>query len=108
QYLSGKKSIGMPAQRRAANGKALIVRGARQNNLKNIDVEIPLEQFACIPGAPGWGKSSLIHDIVQKRLYSLFHDSRVFAGAHDELLGAEHLSDVIDVDQRPIARSSGS
>ena len=108
QYLSGKKSIATPAQRRAANGKALVVRGARQNNLKNIDVEIPLEQFVCITGASGSGKSSLIHDIVQKRLYSLFHDSRVFAGAHDDLLGAEHLSDVIDVDQSPIGRSSRS
>jgi excinuclease ABC subunit A len=108
QYLSGKKSIAVPARRRPRNGKALVVRGARQNNLKNIDVEIPLEQFVCITGASGSGKSSLIHDIVQKRLYSLFHDSRVFAGAHDELLGTEHLSDVIDVDQSPIGRSSRS
>jgi excinuclease ABC subunit A len=108
QYLSGKKSIAVPARRRATNGKSLIVRGARQNNLKNIDVEIPLEQFVCITGASGSGKSSLIHDIVQKRLYSLFHDSRVFAGAHDELTGTEHLSDVIDVDQSPIGRSSRS
>ena len=108
QYLSGKKSIAVPARRRPGNGKALVVRGARQNNLKNIDVEIPLEQFVCITGASGSGKSSLIHDIVQKRLYSLFHDSRVFAGAHDELLGTEHLSDVIDVDQSPIGRSSRS
>jgi excinuclease ABC subunit A len=108
QYLSGKKSIAVPARRRPSNGKSLIVRGARQNNLKSIDVEIPLEQFVCITGASGSGKSSLIHDIVQKRLYSLFHDSRVFAGAHDELTGAEHLSDVIDVDQSPIGRSSRS
>jgi excinuclease ABC subunit A len=62
----------------------------------------------CVTGASGSGKSSLIHDIVQKRLYSLLHDSRVFAGAHDELLGVEHLSDVIDVDQSPIGRSSRS
>jgi excinuclease ABC subunit A len=108
QYLSGKKSIAVPAKRRASTGKSLVIRGARQNNLKNVDVEIPLEQFVCITGASGSGKSSLIHDIVQKRLYSLFHDSRVFAGAHDELEGAEHLSDVIDVDQSPIGRSSRS
>jgi excinuclease ABC subunit A len=108
QYLSGKKRIAVPAQRRPRNGKSLVVRGARQNNLKSINVEIPLEQFVCVTGASGSGKSSLIHDIVQKRLYSLFHDSRVFAGAHDELLGAEHLSDVIDVDQSPIGRSSRS
>jgi excinuclease ABC subunit A len=108
QYLSGKKRIVVPARRRPASGKQLVVRGARQNNLKNIDVEIPLEQLVCITGASGSGKSSLIHDIVQKRLYSLFHDSRVFAGTHDELLGAEYLTDVIDVDQSPIGRSSRS
>jgi excinuclease ABC subunit A len=108
QYLSGKKSIAVPARRRPASGKQLVVRGARQNNLKNLDIEIPLEQLVCVTGASGSGKSSLIHDIVQKRLYSLFHDSRVFAGAHDELLGHEHLTDVIDVDQSPIGRSSRS
>jgi excinuclease ABC subunit A len=108
QYLSGKKSIAVPARRRPPSGKELVVRGARQNNLKNLDVEIPLEQLVCVTGASGSGKSSLIHDIVQKRLYSLFHDSRVFAGAHDELLGHEHLTDVIDVDQSPIGRSSRS
>jgi excinuclease ABC subunit A len=108
QYLSGKKRIGIPEHRRPSSGKSLVIRGARQNNLKNIDVEIPLEQLVCVTGASGSGKSSLIHDIVQKRLYALFHDSRVFAGAHDELEGAEHLSDVIDVDQSPIGRSSRS
>ena len=108
QYLSGKKSIAIPKRHRPSSGKSLVIRGARQNNLKNIDVEIPLEQLVCVTGASGSGKSSLIHDIVQKRLYALFHDSRVFAGAHDELIGAEHLSDVIDVDQSPIGRSSRS
>src|SRR5437588_11931122 len=108
RYLSGKKSIGIPGQRRPASGRAIVVRGARQNNLKNIRVEIPLEQFVCVTGASGSGKSSLIHDIVYKRLYSLLHDSRVFAGAHDELTGSEHISDVIDIDQSPIGRSSRS
>jgi excinuclease ABC subunit A len=108
QYLSGKKKIGIPAERRPPSGKALIVRGARQNNLKNICVEIPLEQFVCVTGASGSGKSSLIHDIVHKRLFSLLYDSRVFAGAHDELIGSEHVSDVIDIDQSPIGRSSRS
>src|SRR5262249_23990476 len=68
-YLSGKRSIGIPGERRPHNGKSLVVRGARQNNLKNIRVEIPLEQFVCVAGASGSGKSSLIHDIVFKRLY---------------------------------------
>lgn len=108
QYLGGKKSIAIPAQRRSVSGKFLFVRGARQNNLKNIDVKIPLEQFVCVTGASGSGKSSLIHEIVHKRLFSLFYDSRVFAGAHDELTGSEHISDVIDIDQSPIGRSSRS
>jgi excinuclease ABC subunit A len=108
QYLSGKKSIAGPSQRRPASGKSLVVKGARQNNLKNIQVDIPLEQFVCVTGASGSGKSSLIHEIVQKRLYALIHDSRVLAGDHDELLGSEHISDVINIDQSPIGRSSRS
>jgi excinuclease ABC subunit A len=108
QYLSGKRTIGIPGRRRPASGKSIVVRGARQNNLKNIRVEIPLQQFVCVTGASGSGKSSLIHAIVQKRLYSLLHDSRVLAGEHDELTGSEHISDVIDIDQSPIGRSSRS
>jgi excinuclease ABC subunit A len=108
QYLSGKKAIHVPGRRRPSGGKALRVRGARHNNLKGIHVEIPLEQFVCVTGASGSGKSSLIHGIVQKRLYSLLHDSRVLAGEHDELTGSEHISDVIDIDQSPIGRSSRS
>src|SRR5882724_11925157 len=87
-YLTGNRSIAIPCQRRPRSGKSLVVRGARQNNLKNICVEIPLEQFVCITGASGSGKSSLIHEIVQKRLYSLLHDSRVLAGEHDDLTGS--------------------
>jgi excinuclease ABC subunit A len=108
QYLSGKKTITVPRRRRPGNGKAIVVRGARHNNLRNICVEIPLEKFVCVTGASGSGKSSLIHAIVQKRLYSLLHDSRVLAGEHDELTGSEHISDVIDIDQSPIGRSSRS
>jgi excinuclease ABC subunit A len=108
RYLSGKKSIGIPAQRRPASGNSIIVRGARHNNLKNLHVEIPLGQFVCVTGASGSGKSSLIHEIVHKRLYALLYDSRVFAGAHDELTGSEHISDVINIDQSPIGRSSRS
>jgi excinuclease ABC subunit A len=108
RYLSGKKSIGLPKRRRTPSGKFLEVRGARQNNLKNVDVRIPLEQFVCITGASGSGKSSLVHGIVQKRLYALLHDSRVLAGDHDALEGHEHVSDVIDIDQAPIGRSSRS
>jgi excinuclease ABC subunit A len=108
QYLSGKRSISVPERRRPPSGKSLVVRGARHNNLQNLDVEIPLEQFVCLTGASGSGKSSLLHEIVFKRLYAILHDSRVIAGEHDELLGAENVSDVIDIDQSPIGRSSRS
>ena len=107
-YLSGKRVIGKARQRRPRSGKVLTIRGARQNNLKNIDVDIPLEQFVCVTGASGSGKSSLIHEIVQKQLYSVLHDSRVLAGDHDKLTGHEHVSDVINIDQAPIGRSSRS
>jgi excinuclease ABC subunit A len=108
KYLSGEKAIAVPARRRPATGKRLVIRGARQNNLKNVDVDIPLGQFVCITGASGSGKSSLIHGIVQKRLYALLHDSRVLAGDHDALEGHEHVTDVVDIDQAPIGRSSRS
>jgi excinuclease ABC subunit A len=108
KYLNGERTIGIPGRRRPSNGKVLAVWGARQNNLKNVDVVIPLEQLVCVTGASGSGKSSLIHEIVQKQLVSVLHDSRVLAGAHDELTGYEHISDVINVDQSPIGRSSRS
>ncbi len=108
QYLSGKKSIAGPSLRRPKRGQSLFVKGARENNLKNINIEIPLGQFVCVTGASGSGKSSLIHQIVQKRLFAILHDSRVLAGEHDELTGSEHISDVINIDQSPIGRSSRS
>jgi excinuclease ABC subunit A len=108
RYLSGKRTIRIPERRRPASAKAIVVRGARQNNLKNIRVEIPLGQFVCVTGASGSGKSSLVHEIVCKRLCSLLYDSRIFAGEHDELTGSEHISDVINIDQSPIGRSSRS
>ena len=107
-FLSGRRSIKQPQQRRLGRDKALTVSGARHNNLKNIDVVIPLERFVCVTGASGSGKSSLIHAIVQKQLVSLLHDSRVLAGDHDKLSGHEHVSDIIDIDQSPIGRSSRS
>jgi excinuclease ABC subunit A len=108
QYLSGRKSIALPLRHRPQSGQSLVVRGARHNNLRNIDVQIPLRQFVCVTGASGSGKSSLIHGILHKRLYALLYDSRVLAGDHDRLDGAEQINDVIDVDQSPIGRSSRS
>lgn len=107
-YLSGSRAIETPTQRRLGNGQAIAVRGARHNNLKNIDVVVPLQQLVCVTGASGSGKSSLVHSIIQKKLVSLLQDSRVLAGDHDELLGHEHLNDIIDIDQSPIGRSSRS
>ncbi|MEM6468142.1 MAG: excinuclease ABC subunit UvrA [Planctomycetota bacterium] len=107
-YLNGTKQISTPAKRREPSGKFLSISGARHNNLKNLDVEIPLQQFVCVTGASGSGKSSLIHETLQKHLYSLLHDSRVLAGDHDSLTGEEHVSDVINIDQAPIGRTSRS
>jgi excinuclease ABC subunit A len=108
QYLSGKRAIRLPERRRRASEQYIEVRGARQNNLKNVNLRIPLRQFVCVTGASGSGKSSLIHEVVHKRLYALLYDSRVFAGDHDELTGHQHINDLINIDQSPIGRSSRS
>jgi excinuclease ABC subunit A len=107
-YLRGEKRIEMPGKRRAPNGQPLRVRGARHNNLQNIDVEIPLGVLVCVTGASGSGKSSLVHDIVYQKLASLRYDSRILAGAHDTLEGHEAIDDVIDIDQSAIGRSPRS
>ncbi|MEE8327062.1 MAG: excinuclease ABC subunit UvrA, partial [candidate division NC10 bacterium] len=108
QYLSGAKQIKLPDARRQLNGHSLLIRGARENNLRNIDVEIPLGAFTCITGVSGSGKSSLVHEILFKKLYSLLHDSRVLSGDHDGLEGHDGVDDVINIDQTPIGRSPRS
>ena len=108
QYLSGARRIEMPAKRRTANGEALVVRGARANNLKNVDVEIPLGQFVCISGASGSGKSTLVNEILYKELWKRLVDSRSLSGEHDALDGVEHVTRVINIDQSPIGRNSRS
>ena len=108
KYLSGKKTIAVPETRRKGSGEFLEVRGARENNLRDVDVKIPLGTFTCISGASGSGKSSLVHQIIFKRLYALKHDSRVLSGDHDELLGHESIDDVINIDQSAIGRSPRS
>ncbi|NKB70819.1 MAG: excinuclease ABC subunit UvrA [Candidatus Latescibacteria bacterium] len=108
QFLSGRRRIDLPDQRRPLNGHNLHIRGARANNLDNIDVKLPLGAFICITGASGSGKSTLIHEILYKKLYALFHDSRVLSGEHDGLEGFEQLSDVVNIDQSPIGRSPRS
>ena len=107
-YMSGKREILLPKQRRDLNGKFLSITGAKENNLRNIDVDIPLGVFICITGASGSGKSTLVNEILYKKLYALYHDSRTLYGAHDELDGHEHIDDVINIDQSPIGRSPRS
>jgi excinuclease ABC subunit A len=104
RYLSGRQAIPLPERRRPPDGRWLTVRGARENNLKGVDVAVPLGLFVCITGVSGSGKSSLVHGILYKKLTSLFHDSRVLAGAHDALEGVELLRDVLVIDQTPIGR----
>jgi excinuclease ABC subunit A len=108
QYLSGRQRILIPHQRRKANGKKLVVKGARENNLRNIDVEIPLGEFICVTGASGSGKSTLINDILFKKLHAHFYDSRTLAGDCDGLEGIENISDVIEINQAPIGRTPRS
>ena len=107
-YMSGRREIRLPKQRRELNGKFLRITGATENNLRNIDVDIPVGVFICITGASGSGKSTLVNEILYKKLYSLYRDSRTLYGAHDELGGHEHVSDVISIDQSPIGRSPRS
>ncbi len=107
-FLRGDKQIVVPRERRAPREAPLRIRGARHNNLQNLDVEIPLGVLVCVTGASGSGKSSLVHEIVFKRLASLRYDSRIMAGAHDAFEGHEVIDDVIDIDQSPIGRSPRS
>ena len=108
QFLSGKRSIAMPAKRRIGNGKKLIVRGARENNLKSIDVTFPLGCLVAITGASGSGKSTLINEILYKALWKRLVDTRTLPGEHDGVDGLEHVHKVVSIDQTPIGRNSRS
>jgi excinuclease ABC subunit A len=104
QFLSGKRSIEIPKRRRVPQEEYLTVVGARENSLRNVTVEIPLGVFLCVTGVSGSGKSSLINDILYKKLHSVFHDPRVIPGKHDAVEGIVYLSNVINIDQSPIGR----
>ncbi len=108
QYLSGEKKIPVPESRRNGNGKFLEIKGAKQNNLKDIDVKIPLGELVVVTGVSGSGKSSLINEILYKKLAAELNNARKFAGKHDEILGMENLDKVIDIDQSPIGRTPRS
>ena len=107
-YLSGRRTIPVPQKRRDGNGEKLVIKGARQNNLNNIDVEIPLGKLVCVTGVSGSGKSSLINEILYKKLANELNRAKTFAGDHDEIEGIEHLDKIIDIDQSPIGRTPRS
>ena len=108
QYLSGKRCIPVPETRRAGNGEYLKVFGAAENNLKDIDVEIPLGTFTCVTGVSGSGKSSLVNEIIQKTLARDLNRARTFPGKCDHIEGLEALDKVINIDQSPIGRQPSS
>ena len=108
-YLSGRKKIEVPRERRPfVQDHKLVIRGAAENNLKNIDVEIPLGVFTCVTGVSGSGKSSLINEILYKRLAKELNRAKIRAGRHEEMLGLEKLDKVINIDQSPIGRTPRS
>ncbi|MGN1133390.1 MAG: excinuclease ABC subunit UvrA [Oscillospiraceae bacterium] len=108
QYLSGKKKIEVPEQRRKGNGNFLTVAGAKENNLKNITVKIPLGTFTCITGVSGSGKSSLVNEILYKELACRLNKARIHPGRFKKIEGLENLDKVIDIDQSPIGRTPRS
>jgi excinuclease ABC subunit A len=108
QFLSGRRSIAMPARRRKGSGKTLTVRGAREHNLKSIDVSFPLGTMVAITGASGSGKSTLINEILYKALWKRLVDTRTLPGEHDGVDGIEHVHKVVNIDQSPIGRNSRS
>ncbi|MFR3238741.1 MAG: excinuclease ABC subunit UvrA [Acutalibacter sp.] len=107
-YLSGKRKVEVPQHRRKGNGKFLEIRGAAQNNLKNVNVKIPLGEFVCVTGVSGSGKSSLINEILYKKLAAELNRAHTHAGKHQEIRGLEHLDKVIQIDQSPIGRTPRS
>ena len=108
QYLSGQKEIPLPLKRRSGSGKEIVIKGARHNNLKNIDVHIPLGMLVCITGVSGSGKSTLIEEILYKKLAQIFYRAKDRPGECDEILGLEQIDKVIDIDQSPIGRTPRS
>jgi excinuclease ABC subunit A len=108
QYLRGKKKIEVPEVRREPNGKWIEIKGAKENNLKNIDVSFPLGLFTCVTGVSGSGKSTLVNEILYKAVASSLYRTKMHPGEHDSIKGLEHLDKIIDIDQSPIGRTPRS
>ena len=108
QYLSGTKKIEVPKHRREGNGNFITIKGAAENNLKGIDVDIPLGKFVCVTGVSGSGKSSLINEILYKGAAKVINKTKGEAGKYDEIIGLENVDKIIDIDQSPIGRTPRS
>ena len=107
-YLSGRKVVPMPEKRRQGNGSELVVKGARENNLRNVEVAFPLGEMVCITGVSGSGKSSLVYEILYKKLNQVINNGRDLPGEHDEVQGIEGVDKVVNIDQSPIGRTPRS
>ena len=108
QYLRGERAIATPKKRRKGNGKAIVIRNAHENNLRNIDVEFPLGKFICVTGVSGSGKSTLVHEIFYRKVAQTLHGSRERPGAHGSVDGLDGIDKVIEIDQSPIGRTPRS